>query len=97
MHHGEAVTAWTASAQGVEVVTSNGRYSAGRLVIAAGPWAPVVLDGLGVPFTVTRQVVPWFQPISLADAFEPARCPIHLWQVGERQYYSASRAIARAA
>jgi sarcosine oxidase len=91
LHHEETVTSWTASAQGVEVATSRGRYSAGRLVITAGPWAPTILADLGVPFVVTRQMVPWFQPISLADAFEPARCPIHLWQVGERQYYGIPR------
>ncbi len=91
LRHEEAATRWTASADGVEVETTRGRYSAGRLVITAGPWAPVVLADLGVPLVITRQVVPWFRPIALADAFDPARCPAHLWQVGERLFYGLPR------
>jgi sarcosine oxidase len=91
LRHEETVTKWTASAAGVDVETARGRYSAGRLVITAGPWAPVVLADLGVPFVVTRQVVPWFTPTALAAAFDPARCPVHLWQVGERLYYGIPR------
>jgi sarcosine oxidase len=91
LHHEEAITRWTASAAGVEVETPRARYSAGRLVIAPGPWAPELLADLGVPFVVTRQVVPWFRPIALADAFDPGRCPVHLWQVGDRLFYGIPR------
>jgi sarcosine oxidase len=91
LHHEEVVTRWTASAGGVDVETSRGRYAAARLVVTAGPWAPVVLGDLGVPFVVTRQMVVWFHPAARAEVFDPARCPVYIWQVGERFFYGFPR------
>jgi len=73
----EAVLAWSARADSVEVQTSKGAYSAGRLVIAAGPWASQALDGI-VPLRVTRQVMAWIQPQTGVAPFMPDRFPVFL-------------------
>ncbi|MGH2405670.1 MAG: N-methyl-L-tryptophan oxidase [bacterium] len=91
LHHEEPVVEWTASAQGIEVRTPRARYQAGRLVITAGPWAPTVLADLGLPLVIERQVVAWFRPLALHDAFDAARCPVHIWRAGGRFYYGIPR------
>ena len=91
LHHGEQALRWEASPAGVVVETARGRYAAGRLVIAAGPWAPVALADLGLPLVVERQVIGWFEPVAHADAFEPGRCPVYIWQVDGRLYYGFPR------
>jgi len=87
LHHEEPVLAWSASPGGVEVETPRGRYQADRLVIAAGPWAPQVLADLNLPLVIERQVIAWFRPAAQAEAFEPARCPVYIWQTNSRFYY----------
>lgn len=87
LRHEEPVLAWSAAPHAVEVQTSRGHYEAGALVIAPGPWAPEALADLGVPVVIERQIVPWFRPVALETAFDPARCPIYMWQVGGRFFY----------
>ena len=91
LHHEEQVLTWSAQPKGVEVRTALGRYEAGRLVIAAGPWAPQVLADLGLPLVIERQVIAWFRPVRLAEAFAPGRCPVHIWRVNGRLYYGFPR------
>lgn len=91
LHHEEPVLDWRAAVDGVDVRTPRGRYEADRLVIAAGPWAPVVLVDLGLPLVIERQVIAWFRPVALADAFDPSRCPIHIWQTDGRFFYGFPR------
>jgi len=91
LHHEEPVTGWSAGPDSVEVQTSRARYQAGRLVITAGPWAPQVLADLRLPLVIERQVVAWFRPLALLDAFDPSRCPIHIWQANGRFYYGVPR------
>jgi sarcosine oxidase len=79
LRYGERVTAWSASAAGVEVTTTDGRYRGGRLVFCAGPWSPELLSGLGVPLVVERQVMHWFEPAGDIAWFAPGRHPIYLW------------------
>ena len=56
----ERVTAWSASARGVEVITDRGRHTAGRLVVTAGPWSAQVLSELALPLRVHRVHQLWF-------------------------------------
>ena len=44
-------------------VAIGGGRGADRLVIAAGPWAPDLLAGLGLPLRVERRVLVWFDPV----------------------------------
>jgi sarcosine oxidase len=87
LHREEPVLSWGASPRAVAVETPRGRYEAERLVIAAGPWAPSVLRDLGLPLRIERQAIAWFKPARIAQAFDAARCPVYLWQVGDRVYY----------
>jgi sarcosine oxidase len=72
----EPVTSWEAN-DGVRVTTATGSYEAERLVICPGAWAPRLLDDLGVPFTVERQVMYWFQPAGGAARYERHPIWIH--------------------
>lgn len=87
LHHEEPVLAWIAGPGGVEVQTAARRYEGATLVITAGPWAPEMLADLGLPLVIERQVVGWFRPLSLETAFDPARCPIYIWQADNRSFY----------
>jgi sarcosine oxidase len=81
LHFHEPMTGWApARGGGVRVTTAAGTYDAGQLVIAPGPWAPVLLADLGVPFAVERQVQYWFQPAGGVTPFLPDRHPIYIWE-----------------
>jgi sarcosine oxidase len=56
----ESLVSFRATAGSVEVTTSRGRYSAGRLLLATGAWIPALAPGL--PLEVERQVLHWFEP-----------------------------------
>ncbi|ARQ70008.1 N-methyl-L-tryptophan oxidase [Streptomyces marincola] len=78
----EPVTAWEAlpGGRGVRVTTPNGVYTAGHLVVCPGAWAPRQLADLGVPFTVERQIMYWFEPEGGTAPFEPDRHPVYVWE-----------------
>lgn len=56
----EPVVRWMSDGREVIVETTAGRYTAGSLVITAGPWAGQVLQRWGAFLRVMRQVVQWF-------------------------------------
>jgi sarcosine oxidase len=58
----EPALAWEAGPGGVRVRTAAATYTAARLVLTAGPWAPALLGRLGAPLKVMRQVPMWFAP-----------------------------------
>jgi sarcosine oxidase len=74
----ERVVRWGASGAGVSVQTDRGRYTAGGLVITAGPWAAQVVPELGLPLIVERNVMFWFRPLRNAGLFGPDRFPIYI-------------------
>jgi sarcosine oxidase len=78
----EPALSWEAAASGdrVRVTTARATYEAARLVIAAGAWAPELLRELGLPLTVKRNVLYWFEPEGGRDPFLPDRCPIYIWE-----------------
>ena len=65
---------------GVRVVTEAATYTAERLVVCPGAWAPDLLADLAVPFAVERQVQFWFEPVGGVAAFTPDRHPIYIWE-----------------
>lgn len=88
LHHGEPVTRWESVAGGVRVHTGHGAYTAGQLVVCPGAWAPELLAGLGVPFTIERQVQFWYAPRGGVAPFTPDRHPVYIWEApGGRQFY----------
>lgn len=79
LHFDEPVLEWTSSLQGaITVHTPRGRYSAGHLVITAGPWAPQALSEMQLPLQVTRQVLYWFAPNEKPELFREGNLPIYL-------------------
>ena len=79
----ERVRRWSASVDGVSVDTMSSTYTADRLVVAAGPWLPNLIDSLSVvlPLEIERQLSHWFSPTQRDARYEPERCPIGLWEL----------------
>ena len=87
LHFDEPALEWSTTADGgVRVTTAAGTYTAGRLVICPGAWAPVLLADLGLPLVVERQVMHWFQPEGGVGPFTPDHHPVYI-HGGERQIY----------
>jgi sarcosine oxidase len=86
VHAEEAVISWSASASGVEVQTTAGRYHAARLVLTAGPWAGQLLGRRGEVLTVMRQVVFWFAPLG-EHTFRRDVFPIFIVESSEGAFY----------
>jgi sarcosine oxidase len=81
VHSDEALLSWRASDDGVEVTTTQGTYSAARLVLTVGAWASMLLRELELPFVVQRNVLYWFAPASHPEWFSPARCPVFIHEI----------------
>jgi sarcosine oxidase len=78
----EPAISWHAerAGAGVRVLTGRGTYTADRLVVCPGAWAPEMLAELGIPFFVERQVQFWFAPRGPIEPFLPDRHPIYIWE-----------------
>ncbi|HEY4605825.1 MAG TPA: N-methyl-L-tryptophan oxidase [Blastococcus sp.] len=84
----EPVVEWSTTADGgVRVTTVAGEYTAGRLVICPGAWAPGLLADLGVRLTVERQVMYWFRPDGGVGPYAPNRHPVWIHGGAELQLY----------
>jgi sarcosine oxidase len=80
LHFFEPVSDWCVDrVRGVTVRTWAGTYSADRVVICPGAWAPGLLGGLPVRFSPQRVVVTRFQPEGGITPFLPDRHPFWLW------------------
>ena len=73
----ERVTEWEATDESVRVVTDRDTYTAEKLVVAAGAWAPNVLPELAAVLQPQRQVLGWFQPAEPAN-FQPESMPVYI-------------------
>lgn len=82
---GERVISWTPVGDGVRVRTTKGTYEAGKLVLAAGPWLPELLGGVGLALTVERQTVLWFQPPGERSMWTPDRFPVYMCEFDDGQ------------
>jgi sarcosine oxidase len=81
----ETVTRWQVAGGGVEVETQTDRFTAGSVVLAAGPWLCELLPGL--PLEVERQTMHWFEPRFLPDSLLPPHCPAFLFRTGAGTFY----------
>jgi sarcosine oxidase len=80
LRFGERVLDWSASADGVNVVTERARYACGQLILCAGPWLPGLFPEGRDLFAVHRQIQFWF-PIRLG--YEQLRdMPVFVWDLG---------------
>ncbi len=65
----------------LQVSTDDGRsFTAGAVVVAADAWTNELLEplGHGLPLSVTREQVTWFEARDPA-AFDPGRSPVWIW------------------
>jgi sarcosine oxidase len=61
MRFGATMESWHATDKGFDLQLSDGtRLSAGKLVLALGPWFKEILESLGVTIRVQRNVQAWF-------------------------------------
>jgi sarcosine oxidase len=86
LHFGEPVIEFSETAGGVSVTTARGTYTAGQLVICPGAWAPALLAEFGIPITVERQVLYWFDPRGGTTPFEEHPIWIHEDATGMQAY-----------
>jgi len=69
------VQSWQADRFGVSVQTDRDTYSAGRLVLCAGPWMGKLLSDLSIVCTANRMSFGWVWPLRNAKSFLPAAMP----------------------
>jgi sarcosine oxidase len=77
---GEGVTRWAPDGDGVRVDTVAGTYFADRLLLSAGAWTRDLLPGVGLPLSVERQVLFWFDPDETAVPYDTSRFPIYAYE-----------------
>ncbi len=77
---GERVLSWSASRQGVTVVTDRGGCAAEHLILCAGPWLPGLFPEGRDLFAVHRQLQFWFP---IREGYEQLRSmPVFVWDFG---------------
>lgn len=76
----EAVMEWSSDSNGVKVKTTKGTYSAGKLVITAGPWTNRIVDELPTNLKITQQLLTWIRPKN-PEAFQLGNFPC--WGIQE--------------
>jgi sarcosine oxidase len=89
LRENEPAVTWEAAAGGIVVRTAKNTFAADRLVITAGAWAGRILADLGLPLTVLRKVLLWF------DTSDPAALrrdvfPIYMAETAAGFYYGFS-------
>lgn len=87
LHDLEPVSNWRADGDGVRVETPLGAYTADRLILTPGPWAPEQLDELNLPLEVQRIVNVYFQPQRTDWWTEERGAPDFLLDVEEGGFY----------
>jgi len=76
----ERVTGWTATSGGIEVRTTLGRYTAGRVLIATGARGGRLLGVAGAMLTPKRIPVHWITPPD-DRAYQLGQFPVNFWQL----------------
>lgn len=91
IHAREEVIDWENRDQGVRVETDRDIYTAEKLVIAAGAWAPKLLPEFRNLLEPQRQVLGWFQP-TVPERFAPTSFPVFVVDRGaDGLYYGFPR------
>jgi sarcosine oxidase len=82
----EPVIEWGVTGGHCWVRSLRGRHEAGRLVIAAGPWASKLVPELAELAVPERQVLAWLQT-SRPERFTPEVFPVFYIELEEGRYY----------
>lgn len=83
----EAVTRIVQDGSVVRVTTSRGDYGAAQVVVCAGAWVThLVGAAVAQLFTLTRQVLYWFDVGSSHRDFAPPRFPVWIWELHDRRH-----------
>jgi sarcosine oxidase len=83
---GVAAQSWEQDGKAIRIVTSDGPFTASKLIVTAGPWAPQLLADVGVKLTVRRKHLYWF-PTSDPSYRESHGCPTYLYEQPHGVYY----------
>ena len=95
LNTGETVIAFEQTANGgIEVRTDRARYTAGQLVLTAGPWMSQLLPQLQTLLATFVQTIAWFAPQS-PELFTPAAFPVFLHFSDEGEFYGMPMHSAR--
>jgi sarcosine oxidase len=78
---------WKADGAGVEVTTEKETYRAAMLIVTAGAWATRLLREIGVPLSVMRQTLLWFDAGRREADFRRDRFPIFMADVAGGPFY----------
>jgi sarcosine oxidase len=81
------VLEWEPYRDGVRVSTTNGSFTAAKLLLTVGPWLPSLIPGLRLPLTVERQVLFWFDPKNHHELLAPNRCPVFIWENAPGRFF----------
>ncbi len=83
----EPILGWEAEKHRVRVATTNGDYTARRLMLSVGAWTADLLGELKLPLAVERQITFWFEPRAAKEQFAPGACPIHIWEYAVGRFF----------
>jgi monomeric sarcosine oxidase len=83
---GVTAHSWMRDGDSVRVATSEGTFTASKLIVTAGPWASKLLADIGVPLVVRRKHLYWF-PTSDRSYHESHGCPTYLYELPQGVYY----------
>jgi sarcosine oxidase len=87
IHRDETVRQFSPVNGGVTVRTDRGEHLARTVIVCAGPWLPELLDpDLAALFTITRQVLYWFELNAPAERYAPPRFPVWIWELQDRAH-----------
>ena len=81
----EIVRAWRTDGRGVIVTTDRAEYAAERCIITAGAWAGQLLGELGIPLTIRRKALFWYETDDRVYG-EPG-CPCYFYETPEGNFY----------
>ena len=90
LQSGVTAHSWRPDGDGVRIATDQGEFSAAKLIVTAGPWAPQLLADLGVRFQVRRKHLYWF-PCQDPRYHQDHGCPTYLYELPEGVFYGFPR------
>jgi sarcosine oxidase len=82
----EPVRSWRATAEGVQLTTDTGQYTADRAVFTCGARIAQVLGEHIAPVRAERVPLFWLEPLA-PDLFGSDRMPIYLWEMASGEHF----------